>query len=136
MRHRLLVRPLVALALATGLLPLAASPPVEAICPAPMAATPAGCCPETTPTSCPSCPREGRPSGPTAPARAATCCSLAALPPGESAQETRGPRSDGPTTSAPEAAAAAPSRSASVNRRMAVKGSSPPVQLLACTFRN
>gem|GEM_PF-3048552 len=135
LRHAFQMRSLLALALVTGLLPLVATSPVEAICATP-AAMPAGCCPQSAPPACPACPREGRSPAPAAPSRTATCCSLAALPPGEVTPETRESRSGASTTSVPETVQPGPARSASAARLTAVREASPPSRLLACTFRN
>jgi hypothetical protein len=129
-----------ALGLLAGLLPLVAASPVKALCPAPVAAMPTGCCPKAAPVAppaCPSCPSESRPSCPAPqPSRARTCCSPAALPPGESEPEARIVRAGVRTTSTTDAAPSTPERSATLARRLAVQGSSPPPRLLTCTLRN
>ena len=130
------MRSLLALVLVTGLLPLVATSPVEAICAAPATAMPAGCCPQSAPPACPACPREGRSPAPAAPSRPATCCSLAALPPGEVTPESRDSRSGESTTSAPETVQPGPARAVSAVRLTAISEASPPLRLLACTFRN
>ena len=135
-RHAVSARLVVAIALVAALLPLSTARTVEAICPAPAAAMPAGCCGESAPPRCPSCPSEGRPSCPTpSPAGTRTCFSPAALPPGEAVQEARDARTDESASRSSETAASAPARSATAARRAAVTGSSPPARLLACTFR-
>lgn len=136
LRHAVSARFLVALALVAGMLPVSAARTVEAICPAPAAAIPAGCCPEAPP-ACPSCPSESRSSCPApSPAGARTCFSPAALPPGEAVQEARDARTGESASPSSETAASAPARFATAARRAAVIGSSPPPRLLACTFRN
>ncbi|MBK8594840.1 MAG: hypothetical protein IPN83_04500 [Holophagales bacterium] len=136
-RHAVQARLFVALALVVGLFPLGASKPVEVVCPVPAVAMPTGCCREAAPPSCPSCPSDGRPSCPTQqPTRARTYGSVAALPPGDSTREARASRPNEPTTAAPPMADTAPVRSASIARRAAVTGTSPPTRLLACSFRN
>ncbi|MBK6406151.1 MAG: hypothetical protein IPF66_14560 [Holophagales bacterium] len=136
LRHAFQMRSLFALVLVTGLLPLVATSRVEAICAAPAAAMPAGCCPQSAPPACPACPREGRSPAPAAPSRTATCCALAALPPGEASPESRDSRSPESTTSALETVEAGPARAVSAVRLTAVREASPPPRLLACTFRN
>lgn len=119
------------------MLPLGAARTVEAICPAPAAAMPAGCCGENAPPRCPACPAESRSSCPApSPSGARTCFSPAALPPGETVQETRNGRTAESASLSSETARSAPARSATAARRAAVTGASPPARLLACTFRN
>ena len=135
-RHAVSARLFVAIALVAGMLPVGAARTVEAICPAPAATMPAGCCGESAPPRCPSCPAESRSSCPTpSPSGARTCFSPAALPPGETVQETRDARSDESASRSSEAGASGPARSATAARRAAVIGTSPPPRLLACTFR-
>ena len=136
-RHAVSARLFVALALVAGMLPVGAARTVETVCPTPVAAMPTGCCGESAPPRCPSCPSESRPSCPTSqPSRARTCCSLAALPPGETVPETRQAREGDSATASSETAPTAPARSANAARRAAVTAASPPPRLLACTFRN
>lgn len=136
-RHARPNRAVLALGLLAALLQAGVSAPVEAICPAPVAAVPSGCCPETAPPRCPSCPSESRPSCPAPqPARTRSCCSPAALPPGETVPEPREARAGDSTRSAPETTAAVPEQSANRARRAAVTAASPPPRLLSCTFRN
>ena len=136
-RHAVSARLLVALVLVAGMLPLGVARTVEANCPAPAAAMPAGCCGENAPPRCPSCPAESRSSCPTpAPPGARSCFSPEALPPGESVQEAHGARTDESASHASETAVPAPARSATAARRAVVTGTSPPPRLLACTFRN
>ncbi|HYN42059.1 MAG TPA: hypothetical protein VE129_09800, partial [Thermoanaerobaculia bacterium] len=88
LRHAVSARLFVALALVAGMLPVGAARTVEAICPAPAAAMPAGCCGDNAPPRCPSCPSESRPSCPSpSPSGARSCFSPSALPPGETVQE-------------------------------------------------
>ncbi|MCL4810550.1 MAG: hypothetical protein KJ062_22530 [Thermoanaerobaculia bacterium] len=137
MRHTRRARKFLALGLLAGLLPLVFASPVAAVCPAPVAAMPTGCCPPAPPPACPACPSESRPSCPTPqPARARTCCSPAALPPGETEPETRTARARATTISTSETAPSTPGRSAALARRLVVQSSSPPPRLLTCTLRN
>lgn len=135
-RHRRRLRAFLALGLMAGLLPLVVTSPAEAICLAPEAAMPESCCPESAPPACPACPAEGRSSCPTQPARARTSCSLAVLPPGGAQDEVREGRIGEPDSPGARNASPSAARSRAKVRRDVVLGASPPVRLLACTFRN
>ncbi len=136
LRQATQARPLVALALGLGLLAAGLSPQVEEICPAPMAAMPMDCCEESAPPACPTCPSEGRSSCPAQPAPARTSASFAALPPGSDQEEPRDFRKGEPDASTALTTTPSSTRSQVQRRRDLVLGASPPVQLLACTFRN
>ena len=136
-RHLFRLRAVLVLGLLAGLGLAGVAPPVEAFCPAPAPAMPARCCADEAPPRCPSCPSEGRSSCPApAPSRARNAAALEALLPGSASPEERQDRPSGTTTAAPDEAPAAPSRSVEAARRDAVTAASPPLRLLACTFRN
>ncbi|MFN7988578.1 MAG: hypothetical protein U0529_13965 [Thermoanaerobaculia bacterium] len=135
MRHLRRLRASLVLGLLAALGHATVAPPVEALCPTPAAAMPERCCGDEAPPRCPSCPSESRSSCP-APSRGRTLVSPEALPPGDSAPVSPDARAGATTTAAAETAPAAPARSSAAARRAAVTGASPPVRLLACTFRN
>lgn len=136
-RHPFRIRFALVFGLLAGLGLAGATPPVEALCPAPAAAMPARCCADEAPPRCPSCPSESRSSCPSpAPSRTRSSAALEALLPGSAAPEAREARPSETATAAPEEAIAALVRTDTASRRDAVTAASPPPRLLACTFRN